>query len=82
MLLLHGFLNGTNVKSRCKYFKSHNVTKHKWIIKCTNTDFTSSVAATNTAKVGITTQQASDITTNNAKVGITPSYSDNNNLQQ
>ena len=30
----------------------------------------SSVAA-NTAKVGITTQQASDITTNNAKVGIT-----------
>ena len=26
----------------------------------------------NTAKVGITTQQASDITTNNAKIGITP----------
>lgn len=32
-----------------------------------NTDVTA-----NTAKVGITTQQASDITTNNAKVGITP----------
>ena len=28
--------------------------------------------AANTAKVGITTQQASDITANNAKVGITP----------
>ncbi len=30
-----------------------------------------SAVAANTAKVGITTQQASDITTNNAKVGIT-----------
>ena len=29
----------------------------------------------NTAKVGITTQQAIDITTNNAKVGITPTQS-------
>ena len=35
----------------------------------------SSVAA-NTAKVGITTQQASDITTNNAKVGITTTQAD------
>ena len=35
-----------------------------------NTDFTSDVAA-NTAKVGITTQQATDITTNNAKTGVT-----------
>jgi hypothetical protein len=31
-----------------------------------------SAVAANTAKVGITTQQASDITANNAKVGITP----------
>ena len=30
----------------------------------------------NTAKVGITTQQASDITTNNAKVGITTQQAD------
>jgi len=35
----------------------------------------SSVAA-NTAKVGITTQQAADITTNNAKVGITTTQAD------
>ena len=35
----------------------------------------SSVTA-NTAKVGITTQQASDITTNNAKVGITTTQAD------
>jgi hypothetical protein len=41
-----------------------------------NTDFTSAVAA-NTAKEGITTQQASDITTNNAKVGITTTQASN-----
>lgn len=38
----------------------------------------------NTAKVGITTQQATDITTNNAKVGITPTQSSditNNNAK-
>jgi hypothetical protein len=35
-----------------------------------NTDFTSAVAL-NTAKIGISTQQASDITNNNAKVGYT-----------
>jgi hypothetical protein len=50
----------------------HNVTKTQvGLSNVPNTDFTSAVAA-NTAKVGITTQQASDITTNNAKVGITP----------
>lgn len=35
-----------------------------------------SAVAANTAKVGITTQQASDITTNNAKVGITTTQAD------
>ena len=35
-----------------------------------------SAVTANTAKVGITTQQASDITTNNAKVGITTTQAD------
>jgi hypothetical protein len=45
----------------------HNVTKTQvGLSNVPNTDFTSAVAA-NTAKVGITTQQASDITTNKLK---------------
>ena len=35
----------------------------------------------NTAKVGITTQQATDITTNNAKVGITSTQSSDNYIR-
>jgi hypothetical protein len=48
----------------------HNVTKTQVGLSNVPTDFTSAVAA-NTSKVGITTQQASDIT-QTAKVGITP----------
>jgi hypothetical protein len=49
----------------------HSVTKTQvGLGNVPNTDFTSAVAA-NTAKVGITIQQASDITTNNAKVSDT-----------
>jgi hypothetical protein len=65
--------NGTNVLNHvASTLNPHNVTKAQvGLSNVPNTDFTSAVAA-NTAKVGITTQQASDITTNNAKVGITP----------
>ena len=56
----------------------HSVTKTQvGLSDVPNTNFTSAVGL-NTAKVGITTQQASDITTNNAKVGYTETLVTNN----
>jgi trimeric autotransporter adhesin len=56
----------------------HSVTKTQvGLSNVPNTNFTSAVGL-NTAKVGITTQQASDITTNNAKVGYTETLVTNN----
>ena len=56
----------------------HSVTKTQvGLSDVPNTNFTSAVGL-NTAKVGITTQQASDIVTNNAKVGYTETLVTNN----